>query len=257
MVILCILGCMSTQLAGQTDSAMTKMMIAPIQPDRPGQSHSAYLTPKGYFEMEHGFNITDTDPGFVYSYPSSTWKYGVNDNFEIRLNTDYVTIQKEPNPDLNGFKPISAGFKTKLTEQHGILPKIAFIGEMTFPGIVDAELETTYFSPLLVLTFQHHVSDFLSISYDAGAVWDGETGEPNFLYSLEPSINITDRLGLFAELYGSTPQRQEGDLELRADAGITYLIGNDLLLDFSAGQGITEEAKESFIELGLSYRFKL
>jgi len=257
IVILFMLGCMSTPLIGQSDTAATKMMFDPIRADRPGQSHTAYLTPKGYFQMEHGFNITDTDPGFVYSYPSSVWKYGVNDNFEIRLNTDFVTIQKEPNPDLNGFRPISAGFKTKLAEQHGVLPKIAFIGEMTFPGVVDADFETTYFAPSLILTFQHDVSDFLTISYDGGAVWDGETGEPDFLYSLEPSVNISDRLGLFAELYGKTPQRQDGELDLRVDAGLSYVIGNDLLLDFSAGQGISSNAKESFIELGVSYRFKL
>ncbi|HEX5112132.1 MAG TPA: transporter, partial [Saprospiraceae bacterium] len=203
------------------------------------------------------FSIEDTDPGFIYSYPSSVWKYGVNENFELRLNTHIVTIQREPNPDNTGFLPISAGFKTKLTEQHGLLPKIAFIGEMTFPGIVDEDLETTYLSPNLILTFNHAVSGSFNISYDLGAVWDGFTGEPNFLYSLEPSFNITPRLGIFGELYGSTPQREEGDLELRLDAGLTYLIGNDLLLDVSAGQGLTEEAVESFVEVGISYRFKL
>ena len=257
ILLLCTFGCVTTFLSAQADTTSAKMMIDGIKTDRPGQSHTAYLTPKGYFQMEHGFSIEDTDPGFIYSYPSSVWKYGVNENFELRLNTHFVTIQREPNPDNTGFLPISAGFKTKLTEQHGFLPKISFIGEMTFPGIVDEDLETTYFSPNLILTFNHMVSNSFNISYDLGAVWDGFTGEPNFLYSLEPSFNITPRLGIFGELYGSTPQREEGDLELRVDAGLTYLVGNDLLLDVSAGQGLSEEAVESFVEVGISYRFKL
>ena len=262
LLLLCMLGTMSLRLTAQADSipandSTKKMIIDRIQADRPGISNTAYLTPKGYFQMEHGFRIEDTDPGFIYSYPSSLWKFGVNDNFELRLRTDYITIQKEPNPDVNGFLPIALGFKSKLTEQHGIFPKISFIGEMTFPGIVDADFETTYFAPTLILTFHHTVSDFFEIEYDGGAVWDGETGEPNFTYSLEPSVNITDRLSLFGELYGSTPQRQDGELDLRVDAGVSYLVGNDLLLDFSAGQGLSDNAVESFIELGVSYRFKL
>jgi len=257
LTILCFIGCISTRLIGQADTMSATMVIDPIRADRPGQTHSAYLTPKGYFQMEHGFSIEDTEPGFIYSYPFSNWKYGINENFEIRLNTHFITIQQEPNPDVNGFLPISLGFKSKLANQHGILPKMAFIGEMTFPGLVDADFETTYFAPTLILVFQNYISDFISISYEGGAVWDGETGEPNFIYSLEPSINITNRLGLFGELYGSTPQREESDLELRVDAGITYLIGDGLLLDLSAGQGISENADESFVEFGLSYRFKL
>ncbi len=254
---LCFLTYMATGLFGQVDTVAGKMMFNHIETDRPGQSKSAALIPKGYFQMEHGFSIEDTDPGFVYSYPSSLWAYGVNENFEIRLITDYITIQKQPDPDVKGFLPVAAGFKAKLTDQHGVLPQIAFIGQMAFPGIVSADFETTYFAPTLILAFQHRVSDFMSIAYSGGAVWDGETGEPNFLYSLEPSIHIFKRFGLFAEVYGSTPQREAGDIELRADAGISFLIGHDLLLDFSAGQGLTKDAKESFIEFGLSYRFKV
>lgn len=249
-----MLGIGMMQANAQSDSTM---MMAPIQADRPDQTESAYLVPKGYFQMEHGFSIEDTDPGFIYSYPSSLWKYGVNDNFEIRLTTDYITIQHEPDPDLNGFLPLSIGFKSKLSEEHGLLPQMAFIGHMVFPGIVSKELETTYFAPSLQLAFNHNVSDFFSVGYTVGAAWDGETGEPNFLYSLSPSISITDRLGLFVEGYGSTPQRDEDEIELRVDAGLTYLIGNDFLLDVSAGKGITDNAPEQFVSFGFSYRFKL
>ncbi|HJW29237.1 MAG TPA: hypothetical protein VJ508_08280, partial [Saprospiraceae bacterium] len=87
-----------TSLAAQEDSMKTTMMMDPIQPDRPLQSQSSYLVPKGYFQMEHGFSIEDTDPGFIYSYPSSLWKFGVNENFEIRLTTQYITIQHDPDP---------------------------------------------------------------------------------------------------------------------------------------------------------------
>jgi hypothetical protein len=246
-------GC-TIHLFSQTDSMR---VMDPIQADRPDQTESAFLVPKGYFQMEHGFSVEETKPGFIYSYPSSLWKFGVNDNFEVRLITQYIRIQKEPNPDLSGFLPIAFGFKAKLCEQKGVLPKMSFIGHLTFPGVVSEEFETTYFAPDFRLAFQHAVSDIFSIGYNLGASWNGEAAEPDFFYSLAPGIAITDRLGLYVEGYGSTPQRDSGPIEIRADAGITYLIGNDLLLDLSAGQGITDNAPERYVAVGFSYRFKL
>lgn len=243
-------------ISGQTD---TLMMMEPIQTDRPDHTETPFLVPKGYFQMEHGFSIEDTDPdlaGFVYSYPSSLWKYGVNENFEIRLITEYIT-RTAPEPDINGFLPIAVGFKTKLAEQHGILPKISFLGHLTFPGIVTEDLETTYFAPDLRLAFSHGISDFFSVSYNVGVEWDGENAEPDFLYSLSTGFALTDRLGLYLEGYGSTPQREDDPIELRADAGLTYLIGNDFLLDVSAGKGLTADATEQYVAFGISYRFKL
>lgn len=244
----------TTSLWAQSDSMM---IMSPIETDRPDASEAASLVPRHYFQMEHGFKIEDTNPGFIYSYPSSLWRYGVNDHFEIRLITEYITIQDKPDPDLSGFLPLALGFKTKIADQRGILPQIGLITHLTFPGVVSEDFETTYFAPDLRLAFQHRVSDFFSVSYNAGAKWNGEGGEPDFLYSLSAGIAITDRLGLFGEIYGQTPQRDDSDPEFRADAGFSYLIGNDFLLDLSAGTGLSSDAVEEFVAFGFSYRFKL
>lgn len=256
---LCLLiGWCINSANAQQDSMQTKKMIYnPIHADHPMQSQSAYLTPRGFFQMEHSFSIEDTDPGFVYSYPNSLWKFGVNDNFELRLSTHYITIQHEPNPDLNGFLPVAFGFKSRLAEQKGILLKIAFIGQLTFPGIVSEELETTYFGPSLRLVFNNAVSKAFTVNYSVGADWDGESSEPNFTYALAPVLNLTNRFSIFAELYGSQPQREEDYFNIRADAGITYLVSNDFQLEVSAGDGISDDATSRFVAAGFSYRFKL
>jgi hypothetical protein len=247
------------QLSGQSDTAMMDSMktMDPIRADRPDQTETSFLVPKGYFQAELGFSITDTDPGFIYSYPSALWKYGLTDNFELRLVTQYITIQKQPNPDQNGFLPLAVGFKSKLSEQKGILPKMSFIGHLRVPGVVSDEFETTYLAPDLRLAFDHIVSDFFSVGYNLGLVWDGEDPEPFVIYTLTTGFAITERLGLFAEVFGAKPQREDDDLELYADAGLTYLIGNNFLLDVSASQGITDNAPLSYVSAGFSYRFKL
>lgn len=259
ILMLVVIG-ISSDIYGQADTTMmadSMKAMDPIKADRPDQSESSFLVPKGYFQMELGFSITDTDPGFIYAYPAGLWKYGLTDNFELRLITNYITIQKEPNPDVNGFLPLAAGFKAKLSEQKGVLPKMSFLGHLRLPGVVSEEFETTYLAPDLRLAFDHIVSDVFSVGYNVGLVWDGEDPEPYVIYSLTTGLAISNRLGIFGEVYGATPQRDSEDLPLYVDAGITYLIGNNFLLDVSASQGITDNAPLRYVSAGFSYRFKL
>lgn len=259
--VLCmLLGGATATLFGQADTTMladSAQMMDPIRADRPDQSETSFLVPKGYFQAELGFAITETEVGYIYNYPSALWKYGLTDNFELRLITTYITIQDEPNPDQNGFLPLAVGFKSKLSEQKGILPKMSFIGHIRLPGVVSEEFETEYLAPELRLAFDHIVSDFFSVGYNVGLFWDGNDPEPYFLYTLTTGFAITKRLGLFAEVYGATPQRESDPPELYADAGLTYLIGNNFLLDVSASQGITDNAPLRYVSAGFSYRFKL
>jgi len=259
LILVLLAGGFISQVSSQTDSTMIDSMkpMDPIRADRPDQTETSFLVPKGYFQAELGFSITDTDPGFIYSYPSALWKYGLTDNFELRLITQYITIQKQPNPDQNGFLPLAAGFKAKLSEQKGILPKMSFIGHLRIPGVVSEGFETTYLAPDLRLAFDHIVSDFFSVGYNVGLFWDGEDPEPLVLYTLTTGFAITERLGLFAEVFGATPQREDDALELYADAGLTYIIGNNFMIDVSASQGITDNAPLSYVSAGFSYRFKL
>lgn len=266
ILVLCICFCVfSNTIKAQSDSSKVDNVMAtdsmkvmdPIRADRPDQTETSFLVPKGYFQAELGFSITDTDPGYIYAYPAALWKYGLTDNFELRLITNYITIQKDPNPDQNGFLPIAAGFKAKLSEQKGILPKMSFIGHLRLPGVVSEEFETTYLAPELRLAFDHIISDVFNVGYNVGLFWDGEDAEPLVLYTLTTGIAISKRLGIFGEVYGATPQRDSEDLPLYVDAGLTYLIGNNFLLDVSASQGITDNATLRYVSAGFSYRFKL
>ncbi|MEO5905559.1 MAG: hypothetical protein ABIQ11_02450, partial [Saprospiraceae bacterium] len=47
---------MSTNLFAQADID-TMMIISPIATDRPDQTETPSLVPKGYFQMENGFSI--------------------------------------------------------------------------------------------------------------------------------------------------------------------------------------------------------
>jgi len=242
-------------LKAQQDT--TIVLISPIETDRPDQTETASLVPKGYFQMENGFSIEDTEPGFIYTHPSTLWKVGVTEFFEVRVITEYINIQLDPNPKVDGLLPVRVGFKSRLLDQKGVVPKTSFIGHISLPGVASKQFQQTYFAPDLRLAFQHSISDRYTVGYNFGAEWDGETPRPDFIYTLSLSAGLFHGLSIYGELYGSMPQQSEDDADLRLDGGFTYLVSNDVLVDISGGIGITDNAPEKYIAIGLSYRFKM
>jgi hypothetical protein len=167
--------------------------------------------------MENCFSIEDTEPGFIYTHPSTLWKIGVSEHFEFRVLTEYINIQLDPNPKVDGLLPIQVGFKSKLLDQKGVVPQAAFIGHISLPGIASKQFQQNFFAPSLRLAFQHNIQNRFSVGYNVGAEWDGETPRPDFIGTLSVGAGLISGLGVYAELYGNMQQQREDGAELRFD----------------------------------------
>jgi hypothetical protein len=244
----------SLLLMGITASIQGQSMI-PIATDRPDQTECPFIVPKGYLQAEHGLiyeKINKTSRAMTH--PSILWKYGISDNFEFRLITEIVS-EKELTKPITGLTPIVVGFKTKIAEEQGLLPKVSFIGHLSIPNWASKALKTNYYAPSFRFTMQHTLSNKLALAYNLGAEWDGETPSPTFIYTLTTGYSLTEKLGAYLEFYGFAPQNQSTDH--RFDGGLTYLINPNLMLDISGGLGLTSNAPKSYISVGFSYRIKV
>lgn len=227
----------------------------PIQLDRPDQTECPFIVPKNYMQVENGFTYEYAgNKQKSFSYPSTLWKYGVNDNFELRLITELVT-EKNDSFNTTGLLPVTLGFKTKLLEEKGLIPKTSFIGHVTTSGVGSKNFHTTYIAPSFRFTMQHTLSQKLSLAYNLGAEWDGETARPTYIYTLTTGISLSEKLGSFVELYGFAPVSDKADH--RFDGGLTYLVCNNCMIDISGGIGLTENAPDYFVSLGVSCRFSV
>ena len=99
---------------------------------------------------------------------------------------------------------------------------------------------------------QHTLSDKISFSYNFGSEWDVFTAEPTFIYNSALGYSMTDKLGAFIEFFGFLPQKNTANHS--ADAGFTYLISDNFIVDLSSGLGITSNAPNHFISMGFSFR---
>ena len=224
----------------------------PIQADRPDQTETPAIVPKGMFQVETGFTFQKNEANNkTFSLPSTLWKYGVNENFELRLITEFVT-EEIGNTKNSGFMPVYIGFKVKLAEEKGIVPKTSFIAHISLPNVASSIYKTDYNATEFRFTMQHTLSKKASLSYNLGYEWDGFTAEPTFVYTLTTGYSISEKFGSYVEVFGFAPQKDKANHNF--DCGLTYLINNNFMLDLSSGFGITDNAPENYIAVGFSFR---
>lgn len=226
----------------------------PFSLDRPDQTECPFIVPRGFIQIENGISLEQVDKDTrSYVHPTSLWKYGLNNNAELRLITEFNTFEQD-SFSLTGLEPITLGFKVRICEEKGIIPKTSFIGHLTVPAFASRDLQATYYAPAFRFTMQHTLSERFGLAYNLGTSWDGESAEPTFIYTLTSGFEATDKLGLYAELYGFVPQFS--DVDHRFDGGITYTFGPGFIMDLSGGGGLTENAPDWYVALGFSFRFK-
>jgi hypothetical protein len=220
--------------------------------DRPDQTESPSIVLAKSIQIENGYSVEKVNENEINTiFHTSLWRYGINDNFELRLITE---LRKEKNlrNTTIGLSPIKLGFKSKLTEEKGVWPAISFIGHLSLPYLSNEVFESPYFGPSFRFTFQNTLSDKIGLGYNLGAEWDGVSAEPVFIYTISSSFSISEKVGCFFELYGYLPQDNIKDH--RADMGLTYYIRPNFMVDISGGIGISDVSPDQFISGGFSIR---
>ncbi|PLX22421.1 MAG: transporter [Marinilabiliales bacterium] len=224
--------------------------------DRPDQTESAYTVPKGYFQLEDGFLIeNETNEKQNISYSSVLLRYGLFDNFELRLVTEYNKVKSSGFNDISGFSPSSIGAKIHIQSENGWIPQIAFLGHINIAKTGKKEFMQDYHSAQMAVTFNHTVTGYWSVGYSLGVDFPSSVDYSIGTYTLVSGFAITEKMGAFIEAYGDFSKYFIP--ENKVNGGITYLIFQNFQVDIAAGFGLNESAADNYIGIGLVYLFKL
>jgi len=229
--------------------------------DRPDQTESAATVPHRSLQIETGFVMakdeTDQFKNWAFAYNTTLLRYGLLENFELRLGSEYLGEkmkykQTDVTTSSSGLGPLYTGFKVKIHEEEGWKPEVALLGGLLLPFTASEDFKPEHTGGGLRFAFSHTLSDRLSLGYNLGAEWFGETAIPTYFYSVSLGAGISDGLGVFIESFGLIPE--EGEAGHMLDAGLTFLLLPNFQLDASGGFGI-HNSIDHFISLGLTYRF--
>lgn len=228
-----------------------------IETDRPDQTEASSVVPSGTLQLETGFlrQVTKLHGEQVIAqlYPTTLVRWGVLEKMELRLILEYQKIQHKgtDNSVSQGFNAVAVGTKINITREGKLLPQIAFIGHLTLPS-GSPDFKPTYVAPDFRFSFSHTLSDIISLGYNLGYEWDGDSPEGNAIYTLALGADVGKKWGVYAELFGEKPEK--GRWAHSADGGFTFSPRYNIQLDASAGIGLNNLAPDYYVSTGVSFR---
>lgn len=223
-----------------------------IVTDRPSQSNSSTVIPKSSFQVEAGASAIFTTSGATSASqliaPTTLLRYGVSNYFEFRAQTQFESY-KAP-LDLtrtSGVADFQVGIKIRFLDNDEDQTKIAWVSHLSVPtgsrGVSSGE-----YSTINSLAVSHVLADNISLFYNAGYnVFLDRYGDAT--YSIGASLGVTDKLNFFVESYGQYIQLKT--YQASFDGGLSYLLKDNVQLDFSYGAGLNH--KMNFLSLGFSW----
>ena len=255
------------------DQQVDDRMAEPLVTDRPDFTESPETIPPGHAQLELGYTFTHDREGDVrvrdHTAPEILLRIGLHERIELRIGWDgYSWFDTEFERETpagrrvtgddhgEGAHDLSIGFKAKLIEQNGFVPHLGIIGAITVPS-GSAELTSGDVDPEVVLAWAYDISESFAIAGNFGVGAPTQDGDRFFQAtgSLTAALSLTDRLGTYVEYFGVYPNANHSDCAHSLNTGVTYLINNDVQIDWRIGVGLNEEADDFFTGVGLSWRF--
>ncbi len=207
--------------------------------DRPDQTESSSTIEKGSLQIETGILLGFSENDFTSERqllaPTTLFRYGITKGIELRVLSQFERLKDENSSQkVSGISDLEIGTKVQVFKKENVNIEIAFLSHLILPTGSNG-LTNNKFGTINKLSIAHDLSDVMSIGYNVGYDYFGE-GSGNLTYSVALGISITESFGLFIEPYGNLIEFET--YEANFDTGITYLLKDNVQLDFSFGTGI-------------------
>lgn len=225
-----------------------------IETDRPDQTETVAIVPKGHFQMENGFQHTQSEKGASdLILPTSLSKFGISDRLEVRLITNLI-YNRVADSIATGLEPIVVGMKVNLWKQKGLLPEFSLIAQAQLPKVASKSLQTKHVAPEIQLLFENTITDDIEIGYNFDAQWDGISTNPVYEYTFSPSYKFTDQLKGYIESFGYLPPNQHANHWV--DGGFIFLINKNVQIDIAGAFELSshQHFHQYYETLGFSFR---
>lgn len=220
--------------------------------DRPGYTWSAEVLPLHKVSWENGFGFeSSTDNAHTMTLNSTILRYGIFENAELRIGTDFLMFNDQVMEPTFAIAPLTIGTKLKVYESDNWLPSIGLLAEFSSSHIGSKELLPSHLSPSMYVLFEHSINDWFWLCYNAGLQWDGETATPQTTLSLVLGFNVTDELGAYLDIYNSF-HPEEGN-QYMTEFGLTWMVSHRLQLDLECDLDFQHLGKYYAIGCGVAW----
>ncbi len=237
------LAFVSAFVASATIAAFAQNDLTAV-PNRPTVSTIAQPVQVGVLETEWG-----VDAAAAHQDINALFKFGATTNLELRFASNPITADS----GAHGFGDVLAGFKYRLTTDHGNQPSVALMYMFKAPtagGILGSGYADHSLTLLVSKDIGKHHFDYNLIANLLGT----PAGlDHNFVHALAWSHPMGGNWGLDAELSGMTPSSSGLPGSAQFIVSGTYTARPRLVLDFGLMGRITGPIPHSMFMAGVTY----
>ncbi|MBA63051.1 MAG: hypothetical protein CMJ76_11855 [Planctomycetaceae bacterium] len=244
-------------------------MDEPLIGDRPDFTESSTTVGLGVKQVEMGYTYTFDNDGITqsisHSYPEMLWRVGMYAEwleFRIAYNFGDVLERTQTTETITssaGGEDLYLGFKIALTPQDGVLPETALVLQTTVASgddVFSAGEALPGFNYIYSWALDNDWS--LAGQTQWNRAMDAQTARPysEFSQSLAIGKSLSEKVGGYYEWFCMIPDGADSaPVEHYMDGGFTFLLHNNLQLDFRAGFGLNEQSDDYFAGTGLIFRY--
>jgi outer membrane putative beta-barrel porin/alpha-amylase len=235
----------------------------PINPDRPDFTNGPMLVDPGHLQIETGYTYTRMGSEKSSSLGEVLLRYAFDDRWEARLGLNsYDWIDPGMGERrISGFEDPLVEVKIRLNDAeaehrpHGV-PAMGLLLNTTIPVGARA-LTADIWQPTATFALHWDLPAEWSLESNLGYTYAADGGRrfDQLFASASAGFTINEKWGGFLEGYAFSKESAGGDATEYADAGLAYLLSNDLQLDIRVGTGLAQPHPNWFTGLGLSVRF--
>ena len=226
-----------------------------ISTDRPGQAIGTTGVGKSVVQVQTGLNTNWININDNYKsrtlLSNTVVRFGLLEWLELNgafnWQDDKVEMGAE-STNVSGVSSTEIGTRMNILGNKGAVPAIGFQASLLLKA-QSADYKRDKLGSKFMVTTGNSINDWLSVATNLGITWDGNGNDPQSLYVLNFGFAITDKIGAIAEVYGSF-----NEFDANYDAGISYLVSNNVLLDLTAGWQGDSDVSNWFIDAGISFR---
>lgn len=252
----------------QTTKAKDSEDQAFINADRPGIADGSSVIPARWIQIESGvqreFRREDDVREHTLFIPT-LFRVGVTSRWELRVEGNTFTRTTEfDSTDVNrrtsGFAPVSLGVKYQIEASDGRAhPGIGTIVRI-FPAWGTSDLRTHHATGDVRLAADWDFSKKLNLSLNPNVgvgVFEDDKGRAFVAELLAVTLNYvpSKTLNPFIDFGLQSPEEGAGRAALIVDGGVAIIIGHNVQLDASIGEGAHGHTPpHPFLSFGVSFR---
>ncbi len=245
-----------------------KIKAQDIITDRPDQTESPFAVAPGIVQIESGFLFERYELGSSLAqhrnvYPTNLFRIGLAKRLELRIVNELVTYKTvntatgQTLSTISGTEDMQIGFKYQLSDNDARLV-IGLLAHAIVPNGSKGITNQLYglFSRVNV---SYDLDDTRNLSanfgynnyeleFDNGELQKRQDG--NFAYTFVYGHSISNRVGVYLEAFGEYLNLKDWGNNM--DAGMTFLLKDNIQLDYSFGWGLNNVM--NYHSVGISIR---